>query len=283
MKQGCLYQPPLTGENNFFINASGSSFMNHRHMEIELLYCMSGSAKIGLKDDICKLNEGELLFVRPMENHSIDSDEENLLFVVEMGEDLLGKEFKFFHENDFTVRKYTSEGKIKEILDRIYTLYSEKDDEPVTKWKIKAALFELAANLPEFLKEPFKVPVKTEEKSKTKKNMDRLFVYINNNLTNEINLQTAELVAGYERKYLCRIFKESTGLTFHKYINAYRIDRACSLIDDGRSFSEVRAAVGLTDERTFIRVFIACKNMTPTQYKNRHKKQAPKTLPHGSS
>ena len=119
------------------------------------------------------------------------------------------------------------------------------------------------------LKEPISIPLQTVKKSIAEKKMDRLFLYIHNNLQNEITLQTAAEVSGYEKKYICRIFKEHTGLTFHKYINAYRIDRACNFIDSGKNLSEVRELVGLSDERTFIRVFVACKNMTPTQYKHR--------------
>ncbi len=271
MKQGCLYQPPLTGEKNFHLGISMSSFMNHKHMEIEILYCMDGAANIEVNEKIYHVEQGEMLFVRPMEAHSIVGDRKNLLFVMEFSESFLGKEFSFFKETDFTERVYRPEGKTKELILSLYEMMNLRSDEDLTlSWKIRSALFEFAAVLSEMLKEPISIPLQTVKKSIAEKKMDRLFLYIHNNLQNEITLQTAAEVSGYEKKYVCRIFKEHTGLTFHKYINAYRIDRACIFIDSGKSLSEVRELVGLPDERTFIRVFIACKNMTPTQYKNRH-------------
>ncbi len=271
MKQGCLYQPPLTGDENFLLGISKSAFMSHKHMEIEMLYCLEGSANIGINDKIYQVEQGELLFVRPMEAHSIVGDPKNLLFVIEFGENFLGKEFSFFTENNFTERIYRPEGQVKELLMSLYGKRISKTSSDFTHtWKIKSALFEFAAALPNLLKGQVPIPLKTEEKSIAEKKLDKLFLYIHQNLQNEINLNTASEVSGYEKKYVCRIFKEHTGLTLHKYINAYRIDRACSLIDEGKNFSEVREQVGLPDERTFIRVFTSYKSMTPTQYKNRH-------------
>lgn len=274
MKQGCLYQPPFSGDITYMIGSAGSSFMNHKHLEIEVLYCLEGNSRVVMKGQEWKIKQGELLLVLPLEEHLIDSEENNDLLFVEFGESFLGQEFSFFLENEISKRKYFPDDEMKALLTSIEKMRSHYKENPIcSEWDNKATLYTFASKLVQMLEGVEKTEKKSEEKKKTSIKLNELFTYINSNYMNEISLQTAEELLGYERKYICRIFKEATGLTFHKYINACRIDHACNMIDAGRSFTDIRNSVGLPDERTFIRVFTTYKDMTPTEYKNRKNKQ----------
>ena len=274
MKQGCLYQPPFSGDVTYMFGTAGSSFMNHKHLEVEALYCLEGNAHVVMNGQEWRMKKGELLLVLPLDEHLIDSEENNDLLYVELGEVFLGQKFSFFLENEISKRRYYVDNEMRELLTTIGEMRFQTEEESIYyEWDKKAILYTFASKLVRMLEGVEKRPKKTEEKKKTSIKLNELFTYINDNYMNEITLQTAEELLRYERKYICRVFKEATGLTFHKYINACRIDRACNLIDAGISFTDVRNSVGLPDERTFIRVFTSYKDMTPTEYKNRKKKQ----------
>ena len=206
MKQGCLYQPPFSGDLTYMIGSAGSSFMNHKHLEIEALYCLEGNACVVMKGQEWRIKEGELLLVLPLEEHRINSEENNDLLFVEFGENFLGKEFSFFLENEISRRKYYPNEEMRELLTTIGKMrYESKEKNICAEWDTKALLYTFDSNLSRMLEEIERIPPKSEEKKKTSIKLNELFAYINNNYMNEISLQTAEDLLGYERKYICRI------------------------------------------------------------------------------
>ena len=54
---------------------------------------------------------------------------------------------------------------------------------------------------------------------------------------------------GLSPAHICRVFKEATGETIHRYITAYRLERAKDLLSDPRQpkVTEVAARAGFAD------------------------------------
>jgi len=72
--------------------------------------------------------------------------------------------------------------------------------------------------------------------------------------------------------YLNRLFKAATGKTLSNYLNQYRCDHACTLLEETQAtVNEISDACGFSEVRSFIRFFKKYYEETPTEYRRRLK------------
>jgi predicted TIM-barrel enzyme/AraC-like DNA-binding protein len=89
----------------------------------------------------------------------------------------------------------------------------------------------------------------------------------------EISFSDLASISGISRTHLSNLFKEETGLTFPSYLNSYRINKACELIEHEKiPLYEVSLAVGYKDYSYFSRTFQRIMKMTPKAYCDRIRK-----------
>ncbi|PYE47642.1 AraC-like DNA-binding protein [Paenibacillus barcinonensis] len=81
-------------------------------------------------------------------------------------------------------------------------------------------------------------------------------------------------VVNLERSYLFRRFKAATGESVSAYITAYRIRRACELLQSsGLSIQSIAYSVGYNDPLYFSRVFKKATSHTPSAYMMLHQRE----------
>lgn len=91
--------------------------------------------------------------------------------------------------------------------------------------------------------------------------------YIAENYQRPITLDDLAKISGLSAKYFCRYFNSIVHRTPIDYLNYYRIERACILLEQGnQSVTEVAYACGYNDSSYFVRSFKKYKNITPNQY-----------------
>lgn len=94
-----------------------------------------------------------------------------------------------------------------------------------------------------------------------------VLIYISENYTHHISLDTLSKIAGMNPKYFCRYFRSVTERTPIDYLNYYRIECACELLSTKDiSVKEVAISCGFNDESYFIKTFHKYKGTTPRQY-----------------
>ena len=72
---------------------------------------------------------------------------------------------------------------------------------------------------------------------------------------------------GLNYNYASQLFKKVTGITFVQYLNVFRIQRACEMLDAGnRYIKDVAEKVGFTDQLYFSKIFKKMKNTPPKNY-----------------
>ncbi|MDE7059908.1 MAG: AraC family transcriptional regulator [Lachnospiraceae bacterium] len=92
--------------------------------------------------------------------------------------------------------------------------------------------------------------------------------YIQTSYQHKISLTSVSEHVGLSSGYLCRIFKEETGLSINAYINNLRMTKAGELLKDKNSYiKEVAAAVGFEDQLYFSRLFKRYYGITPSEYR----------------
>lgn len=101
----------------------------------------------------------------------------------------------------------------------------------------------------------------------------RIITYVEQNYMNDISLDMLIDEVSLSSAAINHILKESTGKTFIQYLNTYRIEKACKLLETTQlKIQEIALASGYSTSKYFIQVFKAIMHMTPGEY--RHKLKA---------
>ncbi len=91
--------------------------------------------------------------------------------------------------------------------------------------------------------------------------------YIQFNYSSDINVNDIAAAVGISRSHLYRVFVASLNQSPIDYLTEYRINEACSLLQNTHlSISEVAISVGFFDQFYFSRVFKKIKNVPPSKF-----------------
>lgn len=94
--------------------------------------------------------------------------------------------------------------------------------------------------------------------------------YVSTHFTEPLSLESTARALGVSRIHLSHIFSQQLNVNFRHYINALRIDRACTLLKDpARSIAQVIDLCGYQNPRTFHRAFQTHCGVTPKQYREK--------------
>lgn len=93
--------------------------------------------------------------------------------------------------------------------------------------------------------------------------------YIGENYSGDLSIDTICSQVGFSKHYFCRLFKEQTNKTLHRYINELRVNKAKEYLAYSKlSINSIANQTGFKTPLTFIRVFKKEVNMTPSEYRN---------------
>lgn len=93
--------------------------------------------------------------------------------------------------------------------------------------------------------------------------------YINEHCTENLTLEDTAKMAGFSKYHFTRLFKQFSGLSFYKYVNKKRIEKAEQLlIDPAISVTEAALQSGFASLSAFIRMFKLLKGCTPTEFRD---------------
>lgn len=90
--------------------------------------------------------------------------------------------------------------------------------------------------------------------------------YINQNLSDDLNMDVLSKHFALSASYLSMIFKKETGTTIQKYITAQRITLAKRLLSEGHSVTETYLACGFNDYSNFLRAFTKMVGISPKKF-----------------
>lgn len=103
-----------------------------------------------------------------------------------------------------------------------------------------------------------------------RKQIREILIYVNNNISADLNNQIIAQVNGLSVSALYALFNNILGMSPVDYINKYRIAIACERFQTTNiSVRDCAFLVGFTDEKYFSRVFSEIKGMSPQEYKKR--------------
>ena len=272
-----IYQKLLAGEKPYFICDTGMNkgFEKHRHSEIELSYCISGSYPIIINNEMHILKQGDLAIVGSMVAHELPkcNNKERRALTIEVGPVLLSKYFDMLACATSESPILKSDEKNKELYDLLEEIINlKKEAVDFSDLVIKGNLYKICA----YILRQFESINSSKHKAyeiRSIANIEKALEYIYEKYNSPLPVEQVAEFCGYSKSNFCKIFKRITGDTFHNVLNNYRIKMACVLLDKTNYSVEVIACeVGFADAKTLCRVFKSVKKMTTGEYRKRDTK-----------
>ncbi len=263
-----LYQPPLDNNKKYAIyKCTGiNGFQLHWHYEIELLFCTAGELSVDIGDKTYIANVGECIVVSSAADHNFMPANDNTeALVIEFGSAFLGKNFSAFVNRVFEIKPKS--GKLLSILKNLDYIHPVSEDDIAGKLTVKSLLNALAATMLTSLESHELSPDEVTSNLKKISIIHPVLDYISREYPEPLSVSDAAKLTHYEDKSFCRAFKEATGITFHQYLNMYRIDQACIMLTSGGyKVHEIGKMCGIPQAKSFSRLFRKYTGMTPSEY-----------------
>ena len=255
--------------------ADGFSFHAHWHREVELMYGLEGTSRVGINAEVYVVEPGDLLIVESggIHYYNNEADECGSSKVLAIfSPDLLFAALRHGHFQAPLIKREDLEelgiaNETGAILGRLHTQHS--DDGRWHENLVRSDLCRLYALLRHNLPQSGHVSPRNAGMD-TLERLQRLLDYIEENCDLPLSLDDAAKRMHFSPYHFSRMFKKLTGMGFSVYVNSVRIQRAQDMINDGGdTILSIAMRCGYGSIRTFNRAFRAVCGCTPTEYRIR--------------
>lgn len=231
----------------------------HWHREPELIHVLKGSLMVKVASESFEAKAGDIFYVNSTLLHSAVPN--NCLYECTVCElSLMDEQCRNLISDSIFPTKL--EGKMKEIAANILSALAKRP--PGWKFTVKGG-FQLLYG--EFLNHNLVTPRSALPSQHAVKEVIR---YIEKNYRDPITLYQLSAVSGLSPKYFERIFKEMTGKSPIRYVNAYRLYKASNRLRmTCDPITEIAYDCGFNDLSYFIKTFKAVKGVTPKAFRKR--------------
>ncbi len=234
----------------------------HFHDKTELIYVTSGKLRLCLDQTVITLGAGELCYISGGVLHGAvgtDCVFESLVFDVlsVLGQNSSLREYITKIEAAFSVGncRFDAQGAALRIFS------AAKNQKKAWELHVISALCDFYAGIAELCENK-----NTANDRHSLWQVKTAIAYIEANYKEAVTLEQIARVAELSPKYFCRYFKSVTNRTPIDYLNLYRIETACKLLDEGFSVADAACKCGFSDVSYFVRAFKKYMSVTPKQY-----------------
>lgn len=239
---------------------AGSCLSPHSHDYYQIYYVVSGEGDFIIGDRTVTMGRGMYLFTRPNDIHGISAARDvnnEPLRMLEAKYAVFDSELRDLLDSIPNVCKGRDE--IQELLELVFREAIE-----MSPWYLQIATHTLITTLYYMLRfDLIEISNSTKQEivKKTKK-------YINENYKNDVSLDKVSHYVGCSKNYICKIFKEYTGMTVNHYLNKVRIDKAAELlVNTNLDVSEIASNVGYNNVYHFIKTFKKIVGTSPGNFR----------------
>lgn len=260
-------------DKNFVFNGESHDFW-------EMVYIDKGRVQVRNDEEELNLSQGEIIFHRPNEFHSIKAlDSAPNFFVVSF---VCHSPLMMYLEKYHTVLNKMLLGFISSIIKEAETTYEMPKNDPTLKKLIKKGTAPIGGEqliktyLEQFLIFLIRNILKKEEPNvfPSKESMETHLVSSAKRLIEEkveepFRVNDLCVALGYSKSYLSKLFHEQTGETIANFAILQKIKRAKQLIRDGNlNFTQISDKLSFDNPQYFSRVFKRVTGMTPSEFKS---------------
>lgn len=263
------YEPMITRSESYRSYLwKGHDFGPHWHSEVEVLTCLNGEVTVRVENRNYPLLPGQVLIIPGNEAHQFFvSIQPCQLMIQKFGYSLLDSDFTHIQSSCQYFRLEDGPEVLCEPLRKLLEcLLADGKITQENEWKMRAYVTLLAYGL---RNTPSAYRPSENQVSRTRRlvGIYPALDYVKDHYQENISLDDVAKLTGYAKTYFCKHFKRVTGVSFHQYLNRYRISIACLLLaDPGLSVTNIAEMTGFSSAKLFCRIFKETTNMTTSQY-----------------
>jgi len=242
--------------NDYLILKNGDiSCPLHINPELEVVYVKKGNVTVNSENRINVINPGEAIVIFPYHLHGFSPSEDAEALVFMFSFSLAEEIYKTFYAKTLSFENFSLSLPESEYVNCCLEDISDK-------FKVRSLFFMFISS---FLKQNTAF---TESNNETKL-LQNIVKYIYDNITEEIKMESVAQAVGINRTAVCKIFSKGIGITFHKFLQNIRIEKAKSLLHGGeKNVTQISFECGFGSVRSFNRAFLEQVGCTPREYKN---------------
>ncbi len=245
----------------------------HRNLEFDLVLEGSIRGRVGGQEQ--RAERGQIFFVNSGELHETEGSSRDPLRSVTMllSDELLREYCPQLDSFYFIIEKNSSqEQALAALIGECARLQREKEE--YYELELSILLRQICAVLLKECRHPKKEGASGGDKPwKNTKRIKRAISYMEENYQNGISIQEMGEVMKMTPAYFSRFFRNSTGQTFHSYLQRIRLCHAVSLLEAGeRSVTEIALDSGFPNVKSFIVTFKKEYQTTPARYRRNERK-----------
>ena len=249
----------------------------HWHPEVEILFYMNRCALQQVNDTFFTAEPGDVVIIGRDQLHStytigksscsimvIQFDAGRLLEPITGNQGIPIADFN--HETVYDNPIKTTGHKGEQLKQTVEELYAELEEKkPAHQYMVRAAIYRLTGLLSRMGAFHKSSKATAEHMSHIHDMLEKTFRLVDESFAEEISLRDAANSANLSTTHFCRLFRQSTGMTFHEYLTFYRVNRAEKMLDSKKKIAEVAFDCGFGSVSSFLRNFQKYKNCTPSQ------------------
>lgn len=254
-------------------------FLGESHDFWEMVYVDKGKVEISRDGEIVNLSQGEIIFHRPNEFHTIKAlDSAPNFFVLSFVSN--SPAMQYFEKYHTTLDK-TLTPFISSIIKESEQTYVIPKNDPSLKKLVKREDFSVGGEqlIKTYLEQLLILSVRkilkkgNTEVFPSKQSMENHLVTavkakIEDSVFAPLSVPDICSSFGYSKSYLSKLFKEQTGATISSYSVKIRIQKAKLLIRDGKmNFTQISDKLCFDNPQYFSQVFKRVTGMTPSEFK----------------
>ena len=242
----------------------------HNHMDFEIILIKKGRARVQVSGQHYQVQAGDLIFINPMEIHSVTVDKQmdfehacmcfDCCMIMDdvLAEELKGEKQRVRHV--VTANESGAE-EMSRLVDQI--VECDRSNSPYMKMEMISYVSLLFVGL---LKWGY--VERYHKESKSVLFTARVLRYISENYSRQITSKEAAEALGYDQSYFCRNFKKNFHACFSDHLNMYRIAVARTLLEEkSGTITQVAAACGFRTQAHFSACFRKYVGILPSDYK----------------
>lgn len=251
------------------VNATGGNTRPHIHREVEMIHVKAGSVSAKIGGESFRADEGDMIFVNPMESHALQPD----------------KTAPYRHScicfdtvliPDDEIRAAFSRGRtalphilrVKDVQTAKIGMWFEATF-LATEEKGDALFLESTAYISLIFATLLRGGLLTERRPKEKNTVfcEKVLDYLATNYAGPVSSADAAEKFFYTQSHFCRSFRENFGTSFSTYLNMYRIAEAKKLLESGRvTIADAAFACGFDNPAYFTKCFKKQVGICPSEY-----------------
>ncbi len=254
-------------------------FSGEKHDFWEMVYIDKGSVVIERDGEGITLNQGEVVFHKPNEFHTIRSKNSAPNFFVISFEcnSIAMKYFEGYSTKlDARLKDYISsivkEGQKTYFFSKNNRKLLRKQDAPLGGEQLIKTYLEqmLIFMLRSITKKGSIKAVFPENDSVSHPIVSAVIAYLNERVKETVRVSDICDEFGYSRSFMNKLFQTHTGDSIAAYFIKLKIDRAKALIrETNMNFSQISSRLSFENPQYFSRVFKRLSGMTPSEFKKR--------------